>query len=397
MPESSKVLGDVNLLFAAFVLRLFATGIATVALALLAYDLTGGEAGSVLGTALALKMAANIVVPPLLAVFGVRIDRRPWMVCLALAMAAAILTLPVVTQVWQLYVLTFLFQAASAAAHTTYLAVVPDMLPDKRDYLRAVTKSRITYHAETLISPLVAAALIAVLDFRGVFVLSVGLLIAAAVVTARTRFPEGDVALGNRLSRKLGHFGVILRSRDLLGALAIDAAAITVTAMVTVNTVVMVRAGFGLDDRAVAIGLAAFGAGGIVAGLLLVSSVTDRSERLVMMAAGATLAPLLMLGAAMKSYEMMLVLWMALGAASTIAQLPTAALLQRFSRHSDRYGLYAANQTLNHIVLLAAYLAAGWVGSEASLPAAFIGLGLFSAAMVLMAAMIWRPNAVLSG
>lgn len=397
MAERTKVFGDPNLLFAAFVLRLLATGIATVALALFAYELTRGEAGAVLGTALALKMAANIVVPPVIALIGVRIARRPWMISLALAMAAAILTLPFVTQVWQVYVLIFLFQAASAASHTTYLAVIPDMLPERGDYLRAVAKSRITYHAEMMISPLIAAALMAVMDFRGVFVLSVGLLIAAAVVTAKTRFPDGDVGIGNRLSRKVGHFAFILRSRDLLGALAIDAAAITITAMVTVNTVVIVRAVFGLDDQATAIGLAAFGAGGILAALLLVSSVSQQSERFVMMSAGATLAPLLMLGAVMKSYEMMLALWMALGAASTIAQLPTAALLQRFSQQSDRYGLYAANQTLNHLVLLAAYLSAGWVGSEVSLSAAFIGLGLFSAAMVLAAAMIWRPNAVLSG
>ena len=47
-------------LFAAQTIALVGTGLATVALALLAYDLVGGDAGAVLGTALALKMVAYV-------------------------------------------------------------------------------------------------------------------------------------------------------------------------------------------------------------------------------------------------------------------------------------------------------------------------------------------------
>ena len=43
-------------LFTAQVVALIGTGLATVALALLAYDLAGSHAGEVLGTALAIKM-----------------------------------------------------------------------------------------------------------------------------------------------------------------------------------------------------------------------------------------------------------------------------------------------------------------------------------------------------
>lgn len=54
-------------LFAAQVVALAGTGLATVALGLLAYDLAGEHAGSVLGTALAIKMVAYVVVAPLAA------------------------------------------------------------------------------------------------------------------------------------------------------------------------------------------------------------------------------------------------------------------------------------------------------------------------------------------
>ena len=59
-------------LFAAQVIALVGTGLATVALGLLAYDIAGADAGSVLGTALAIKMVAYVADRP-----GRRRGRRP--------------------------------------------------------------------------------------------------------------------------------------------------------------------------------------------------------------------------------------------------------------------------------------------------------------------------------
>ena len=58
--ESQSPLGDRNFrfLFGAQVTSLAGSGLATVALALLAYDIAGGDAGFVLGLALAIKMVA---------------------------------------------------------------------------------------------------------------------------------------------------------------------------------------------------------------------------------------------------------------------------------------------------------------------------------------------------
>src|SRR3546814_10332387 len=56
---------DFRHLFLAQVVALVCTGLATVALALLAYDLAGDRAGALLGTALAIKMAVYVVISPL--------------------------------------------------------------------------------------------------------------------------------------------------------------------------------------------------------------------------------------------------------------------------------------------------------------------------------------------
>lgn len=98
-------------LFLAQVIALTGTGLATVALGLLAFDLAGADAGAVLGTALAIKMIAYVGVAPIASAFAERLPRRALLVALDLVRAAMALLLPFVTQIWQVYVLIFVLQA----------------------------------------------------------------------------------------------------------------------------------------------------------------------------------------------------------------------------------------------------------------------------------------------
>jgi hypothetical protein len=63
-------------LFAAQVIALLGTGLTTVVLALLAYDLAGDKAGSVLGTALALKMVAYVTIAPIVSGLAASLPRK---------------------------------------------------------------------------------------------------------------------------------------------------------------------------------------------------------------------------------------------------------------------------------------------------------------------------------
>ena len=58
---------DYRHLFSAQIIALFGTGLTTVALGLLAYELAGPSAGLVLGTALTIKMVMYVVIAPLAA------------------------------------------------------------------------------------------------------------------------------------------------------------------------------------------------------------------------------------------------------------------------------------------------------------------------------------------
>ena len=88
-------------LLGAQVIALIGTGLATVALGLLAFDLAGGNAGAVLGTALAIKMVAYIGVAPVVGAFADRLPRRAFLVAMDLVRAAVALSLPFVDQIWQ--------------------------------------------------------------------------------------------------------------------------------------------------------------------------------------------------------------------------------------------------------------------------------------------------------
>ena len=71
-------------LFLAQVVALTGTGLATVALGLLAYDLAGEQAGLVLGIALTIKMVAYVLIAPIASALIVNLNRRAVLVALDL-------------------------------------------------------------------------------------------------------------------------------------------------------------------------------------------------------------------------------------------------------------------------------------------------------------------------
>ena len=101
-------------LFTAQIVALIGTGLLTVALGLLAYDLAGSDAGAVLGTALAIKMLAYVGVAPIISALTHRVPRKVLLVSADVIRALIALALPFVDQTWQIYVLIFLLQSASA-------------------------------------------------------------------------------------------------------------------------------------------------------------------------------------------------------------------------------------------------------------------------------------------
>lgn len=377
-------------LFAANALALVSTGVATVALVLVSHDLAGADAGAVIGTALAIKMLAYVSVAPVAAAVTERLPRRATLVTLDLVRAVVAVAFPYVTEVWQIYVLIFVFQAASAAFTPTYQAIIPDLMPDEADYSYALSRSRLAYELEGVVSPMLAAGLLLVISGPGLFFGTVaGFLLSAALILRVTLPRAAHVSRGPLGRRMTLGFRVFFATRSLRGLLALNLAAAAATAMVVVNTVVLVQDYFALSDRATAVALAAFGAGAVVGALAFPRLPNAIADRTVMLIGGAIIAAGLLSGSLMTLHGALLSLWFALGLGASLAQTPAGHLLRACSRPEDRQAVYAAQFTFSNACLLVTYPLAGWLGATAGMRPTFIVFGLIAGVSTVAAIVLW--------
>lgn len=377
-------------LFAAQIIALIGTGLATVALGLLAYDLAGANAGVVLGTALAIKMIAYVTLAPIASAFADRLPRRTMLVALDLIRAAVALCLPFVTEIWQIYVLIFLLQAASAGFTPTFQATIPDILPDETDYTRALSLSRLAYDLESLLSPILAAALLTLVSFPALFggtvigfLASAALVLTVALPSPRPSAPRG---VWDRTTRGLR---IYLATPRLRGLLALNLAVAAAGAMVIVNTVVIVQAGFGLGPPQVALALAAFGGGSMIAALMLPRLLDRIPDRPAMLAGAILLVAGTASGMLVRDMAALLPLWAVIGFGYSLTQTPSGRLLRRSAHPEDRPAIFAAQFALSHACWLITYPLAGRFGAAFGLETTFLVMALIGAAGVVLALRLW--------
>jgi len=370
-------------LFLAQVVALLGTGLATMALGLLAYDLSGDRAAMVLGTVFTTKMVAYVGIAPIAGAFADRLPRRAMLVSLDLLRAAVALALPFVTEVWQVYVLIFLLQSASAAFTPTFQATIPDVLPEEDRYTRALSLSRLAYDLENIISPALAAVLLAVMSYNALFLGTVAGFVASAllVVSAVLPSPKATEPRGvyDRTTRGIRIYLATPRLRGLLGlSLAVSSAG----AMVLVNTVVLVRGQLGLNDAALAWTMFAFGAGSMIAALAL-PKLLDRFPDRPVMLTGAWLmvAALLVIAVLVMSiglsWSLLLAVWLLIGLGNSAVLTPSGRLLRRSAHPEDRPAIFAAQFALSHACWLLTYPLAGWLMTAyGTVPALFVLAGV---------------------
>ena len=380
-------------LFLAQVVALVGTGLLTLALGLLAFQLAGKDAGAVLGTALAIKMIAYVGVAPVATAFTERLPRRAMLVALDLVRAAVALLLPFVTEIWQIYVLIFALQAASAGFTPTFQATIPDVLPDENDYTNALSLSRLAYDLESLASPMLAAALLGVIDFHQLFVgTAFGFLASAALVVSVSLPSPKPAAPRGVYDRTTRGARIYLATPRLRGLLAINLAAAAGGSIVFVNTVIYVQSAFGLGQSAVASALAAFGAGSMGVALGLPKLLERMADRPVMLAGASVLAAGAALAAFVPGYGLLLPLWFILGAGYALTLTPAGRLLRRSAQPDDRPAVFAAQFALSHACWLIAYPVVGWAGARLGLSAAALIMAALALAGVVLAVAVWPAH-----
>ena len=382
-------------LFAAQVIALVGTGLATVALGLLAWDLAGGDAGQVLGTALAIKMIAYVTLSPVAQAFADRVSRRSLLVGLNLIRAIVAAALPFVTEVWQIYGLIFLLQAASAGFTPAFQATIPDVLPDEEDYTNALSLSRLAYDLESLLSPILAAVLLTIVSFPVLFGGTVVGFVASALLVLSVTLPWPKPIEERDVWTRITHGSrIYLATPRLKALLALSFSVAAASAMVIVNTVVLVRQDLGLSEEALALTLAAFGGGSMLAALGLPRVLERLSDRRVMLAgaAGMTLALAALGGASAMwgvRWSWLTIAWFLVGVGYSATVTPSGRLLRRSGHAEDRPALFAAQFALSHACWLVTYPLAGWLQSTHGSVTAMLTLATLSLVGLGVAFALW--------
>lgn len=163
-------------------------------------------------------------------------------------------------------------------------------------------------------------------------------------------------------------------------------------AMVYVNTVVLVQDRLGLGERSVALAFVAFGAGSMLAAVLLPQILARRADRPVMiggaglMVAGVAGVPLI------GSLPVLLGLWSVIGFGFALTQTPVGRIINRSAQEADRGAVFAAQFALSHVCWLVTYPLAGWIGARAGLSVAAMTLAGIGALGLVMALLAWSAH-----
>jgi MFS family permease len=383
-------------LFAAQIVALLGTGLLTIALGLVAFELAGDAAGVVLGLALTLKMIAYVGFSPIANALFARWDRKSVLIGADLIRAAIALMLPFVDEIWQIYGLIFLLQAASATFTPAFQAIIPDILKDESDYTRALSLSRLAYDIENIVSPALAGLLLSFMSFHWLFVGTAFGFSGSILLIAITQIPGPEKPVTRDfLDRLTRGSRIYLATPRLRGLLALNFAATTGGAMVIVNSVVIVRSEFAGSASDVALAMGAFGLGSMISALSLPSLLGTLKDRVVMFF-GALFLTIITTGFAIlvsaigwSSWAMLLGTWMLIGMAYSAILTPSGRLLRRSSHSADRPALFAAQFALSHACWLVTYPLAGILGNAIGLAPAMIVLGVLAALSTLLAFRLW--------
>lgn len=386
-------------LFSAQVVALLGTGLLTVALGLLAFDIAGDDAGLVLGLALTIKMVAYVGAGPVLAALTWRVPRKALLIGADVVRGAVALLLPLVTEVWQVYVLILVLQSASATFTPAFQALIPEVLPDERQYTRALSLSRLAYDLEALVSPALAAALLTLITFHELFLGTVLGFALSAVLVGAARLPVvAPARAAPFLDRLTRGARIFWRTPELRALLALDLVVAAPTALVIVDSVVLVQAELGRPQPDVALLLAAYGAGSMLVALLLPRILDRIDDRRVMLAAAglavlgmAAAAAAILLGA---GWVALLAAWAVLGAANAGILTTAPRLLRRAADSETRPAVFAAQFSLSHACFLITYPLAGVLGTAIGVGATAAVLGGVALVAALVATAAWQPAAI---
>lgn len=400
-------------LFASQIVSLLGSGVTTVALAIFAYQLTGGEsATAIIGSALFLRILAFLLFSQFAGVLADRVSRKKILIATDVVRFGLLALFPFITEVWQIYALIFAINAVTAFFTPTFEASLPEVVGEK-DYVKALSFSRVAVDIEAFAAPALAGLMVAAFSVRWVFWFDAVTYLVSAALVLMVTIPQvkkkldpinlrgfmSDLTLGTR---------ILLREPSLRQAVLLSFAEATAGAAAIVATIVYVSDVLQSGDTIFAIVMAGVGLGSSVAAIVL-GRTTSRIElaasdkmalhykrhdwsRFSLFVGGIILGLVLLPGIFRPPLLIFAALWFLNGAGQALISIASGTLLAEHAREEERGRAYAAYFALTHACWLITYPAIGYAAVWWGTPLTFTLAGISCLIVVLLAFLLGRPE-----
>ncbi|QPK61647.1 MFS transporter [Methylomonas sp. LL1] len=416
LPQPSKSLfrnPTFRLLFSAQLISLAGSGATTVGLALFAHQLVGGSsAATVIGNALMLRILAFLLFSQPAGVLADRANRKLLLILADLVRFVLMALFPFVHSVWQVYLMIFLINAATAFFTPTYDSTIPEVVGSEH-YVRALSLSRIAVDMEAVLGPAVAGLLVSLLGLEWLFWFDAATyLISATLVWASVlpHIPKPSIQFSFRSLLVELTFGsrLLLRQAVLRRALLLNLVEAIAGAAAIVATVVYVKDVLMLGETEFVLAMAGLGFGSTVTALFLgwasgryesgakkPSELHGRRHRWTeraLLTGGVVLGLILLPGLQQPPFLLFVWLWILNGVGQALIALSSSTLLAEHTKESDRGKAYAAHFALTHTFWLITYPAIGHGVSSLGAPLTFTIAGAICLIISMVAIISRKPN-----
>ncbi len=356
-------------LYLAQTINLVGDSLTWLGLALLAFELAGEKAGTILAGALTLRVMAFVVLAPIAGAIADRVDRKRLMVITHLARMGIVCLLPFVTQVWQIYAIVLALNLFYAFFTPTYTATIP-LVTTEDDRSRAIALSSATYQLLGVLGPGLAGSIAAFVGTRQVFFLDgITFLIAAILVVTLpgqlmvNQNKQTDRTIRRTLNDIRTGTVCLLADAPIRYALALQLVAAIAGAEILINTVTHVQGTLHHGKLEYGWVMAAFGMGATIASVCL-GYFNRKFKQPLLIGFGTGLVTLALLPANWVNLGGLLLLWSIAGAGQTLVNVPTQTLIADRVAVAIQGRVYGAHFAWSHLWWAFSYPLAGWMGNR---------------------------------
>jgi MFS transporter, NRE family, putaive nickel resistance protein len=353
-------------LYLAQTVNLIGDALTWLGLALLAFELAGNQAGTVLAGALTLRVVAFVVLSPIAGAIADRLDRKPLMITTHIARMGIVCLLPFVTQIWQIYAIVLSLNIFYAFFAPTYTATIA-LVTTTADRPQAIALSSATYQLLGVLGPGLAGAVAAFVGTRSVFLLDGVTFLIAAIVLATLPgklMVNPDQQNARTINRTLQDIQVgtqcLWLDQSMRYALLLQLVGAIVGAAILVNTIGYVQASLHFGKIEYGWVMAAFGVGATIASVILTN--LPHLNPLWLVSIGTIFMTIAVLPANRADLTGLLILWAIAGMGQTLINVPTQTLIADRVAVELQGRVYGAHFAWSHLWWAFAYPLAGWMG-----------------------------------